>query len=164
MTFDPIAICKAFNDEGVEYVVLGGFAALIHGSSLPTRDIDVIPASSSENLERLGRALTRLNAQIRTSGEPVPVRIDGAFLSEMPHLLNLVTDLGEVDLTFSPSGSVGGYEGWLRSSVPQELSPGLVVRIASLDAIIDSKRAAGRPKDKSAIPYLESLKEQLGNQ
>ena len=65
--FDPVRICQILNEERVEYIVVGGFAAVIHGSSLPTQDIDVLPARSMDNLDRLSRALKRMNAQIRTA-------------------------------------------------------------------------------------------------
>ena len=52
--FDPVRICMILNEEGVDYVVVGGFAAVVRGSSLPTRDIDIVPSRSSENLDRLG--------------------------------------------------------------------------------------------------------------
>ena len=77
--FEPIRICQILNEEAVEYVVLGGFAAVIHGSPLPTQDIDILPNRDRGNLDRLGRALTRMNAKIRVSGDPVPTKIDGAF-------------------------------------------------------------------------------------
>jgi hypothetical protein len=92
--FDPVRICTILNEESVEYVVVGGFAAVVHGSALPTRDIDVVPSREPANLDRLGRALTRMNAAIRTSGEPVAAAIDGPFLANMPFMLNLVTDFG----------------------------------------------------------------------
>ena len=57
--------------------MLGGFAANLRGSPITTRDLDVIPDRARENLDRLGRALTRMNAMIRISGEPVPTKIDG---------------------------------------------------------------------------------------
>ena len=72
-------MCRILNQEKVDYVVLGGFAANVHGSPITTRDLDVIPDRRQENLERLGRALIRMNAMIRTSGEPVPTKIDGPF-------------------------------------------------------------------------------------
>ena len=103
--FDPFAMCDILNQEGVEYVVLGGFAAILRGSPITTHDLDVIPWRDRSNLDRLGRALTRMNAKIRIAGDPVPTKIDGAFLANMPHMLNLVTDFGEMDLTFSPAGS-----------------------------------------------------------
>jgi hypothetical protein len=90
--FDPFAMCSILNQEGVDYVVLGGFAAILRGSPVTTNDLDVIPWRDRSNLDRLGRALTRMNAMIRISGDPVPTKIDGAFLVNMPHMLNLVTD------------------------------------------------------------------------
>jgi len=45
--FDPVGICKILNEERVDYVVIGGFAAVAHGSSLPTRDIDILPSAMS---------------------------------------------------------------------------------------------------------------------
>ena len=42
--FDPVGICRILNEAGVEFVVVGGFASVIHGSSLPTQDIDVVPS------------------------------------------------------------------------------------------------------------------------
>jgi hypothetical protein len=159
--FDPVRICAILNEEKVEYVVIGGFAAVVRGSSLPTRDIDVIPSRERSNLDRLGRALTRMNAMIRVSGDPVPTKIDGGFLANMPHMLNLVTDFGEMDLTFAPAGNAGDFDGWSRGATSEEIDDGLMVLVASLDDIIDSKRAANRPKDQMALPYLESLRDEL---
>lgn len=159
--FDPVRICQVLNEEDVNYVVLGGFAAIIRGSSLPTRDIDIIPDRASGNLDRLGRALTRMNAKIRISGDSVPTKIDGPFLANMPHMLNLVTDFGEMDLTFTPAGSAGDYEGWKANATNEEVGDGLIVSVAALDDIIDSKKAANRPKDQMALPYLESLRDEI---
>ena len=160
--FDPVRICQILNEERVEYVVVGGFAAVIHGSSLPTQDIDVLPARSMDNLDRLSRALKRMNAQIRTAGDPVPAPLDGPFLANMPLMVNLVTELGELDLTFSPSGELGGFDGWNAHAAIVEIAEGLTVAVAALDDVIASKRAANRPKDQMALPYLESLRDQLG--
>lgn len=159
--FDPVRICQILNEEGVAYIIVGGFASVVHGSSLPTQDIDVVPSRHADNLDRLGRALRRMNAMIRTGGDPVPAPIDGPFLANMPVMLNLVTDLGDVDLTFSPSGGLGGFDGWSAQAILVEIADGLSVRIASLDDIIDSKRAANRPKDQMALPYLESFRDEL---
>jgi hypothetical protein len=160
--FDPVRICTILNEEAVEYVVVGGFAAVVHGSSLPTRDIDLVPSRTPTNLARLARALKRMNAMIRTDGDPVPAPLDPPFLANMPLMLNLVTDLGEMDLTFAPSGGLGGFDEWDAHAIVLEIAEGLAVHIAALDDIIDSKRAANRPKDQMALPYLESLRDQLG--
>jgi hypothetical protein len=162
--FDPVRICSILLEEDVEFVVIGGFAAVVRGSSLPTKDIDVIPSRDRLNLDRLGRALARMNAKIRISGEPVPTKIDGGFLANMPHMLNLVTDFGEMDLAFLPAGSIGDFDGWRRGATSEEIEEGLTVLVASLDDIIDSKRAANRPKDQMALPYLESLRDEIRRQ
>ena len=162
MSFDPVEICAVLAEEGVEFVVLGGFAAIIHGSALPTEDIDVIPSRSEANLERLAAALKRLDAKIRTGDEPIETRIDAAFILNMPHMLNLVTRFGDVDLVFTPAGTLTNYNQWLERSRRAQLRDGLIVAVADLDDIIASKTAANRPKDQRSLPYLESLRDQLG--
>ena len=152
-------MCRIFNEEGVDYVVVGGLAAVILGSPLPTEDIDILPSRDRSNLECLARALKRLNAKIRTEGEPVAGHLDAAFLLEMPVMLNLVTDLGILDLTFRPAGPLDGFTEWSEHASSEEIAHRLVVRVASLDDIIESKRSANRPKDLRAIPYLESLRD-----
>ena len=161
MTFDPVGICRILNDEGVKYVVLGGFAAIVHGSPLPTEDIDLLPSRDDDNLERLARALNRLGAAIRTSNGPVRTKIDAGFIKNMPNMLNLTTNLGDVDLVFSPAGPLNGYEQWNASAVLAQLEPGLVISAASLDDVIESKMKANRAKDLRSLPYLESLRDEL---
>ena len=83
-----------------------------------------------------------------------------------PRLICSALDAEEVrfvliDLTFSPAGSLDGFDGWDERAVDTEIAPTLVVRIAALDDIIDSKRAAGRAKDEHALPYLESLRDEI---
>lgn len=161
MTFDPRALCEVLNDEGVQYVVVGGFAAAVRGSPLPTADIDIVPQRGEENLVRLARALARLEAKLRTDGGPVETQLDAGFLAAMPLMLNLTTRHGDLDLTFRPAGPLEGHADWERGASDVEIAEGLRVRIAALDDVIASKRAAGRAKDLAALPYLESLRDEL---
>jgi hypothetical protein len=162
--FDPFEMCRILNEEKVEYVVLGGFAAVLRGSPVTTRDLDVIPDRNPENLDRLGRALNRMNAKIRVVGEPVATKIDGPFIANMPHMLNLVSDFGDIDLTFTPAGSTGEFSGWKLNATSELIAEGLIVSVASLDDIIDSKKTANRAKDHLSLPYLESLRDELRRQ
>ena len=145
------------NAHGVRYVLIGGFAAAVHGSPLPTDDVDIVPDRNVDNLARLGAALTALDARIRTSKGPVETRIDAAFLAAMPFMLNLTTPFGDLDLTFQPAGPLEGYAAWASAAIEVQIADDVHVRVASLDDVIASKRAAARDKDLRALPYLESL-------
>ena len=164
MKFDPVSICRVLSEWGVKFVVLGGFATVIHGSPVPTEDIDVIPSRDMDNLERLASALQQMNAAIRTSDGPVHTRIDAGFIASMPNMLNLVTDFGDMDLVFNPAGRLVNYEQWNEGAKYAQLEPGLVVAVAALDDIIASKSAANRVKDQRVLPYLESLRDELRRQ
>lgn len=161
MTFEPLRILEALNQEKVRYVLIGGMAAVVHGSTLPTADVDVVPARDHDNLERLARALHRLDAKLRTEDEPVTAPLDAPFLRNMPLMLNLVTEFGDLDLTFHPAGPHHGHDGWRDGATLIDLGEHVEVMVAALDDIIASKRAANRPKDMAALPYLESLRDQL---
>lgn len=112
MIFDPRPICEALNDEGVRYVVIGGFAATIHGSPLPTSDVDLVPDREAANLDRLARALVRIGARLRTEAGPVETRIDGAFgtwpgVGDL-HRADVRCDRGEVEVVVDGAG-LGGF-------------------------------------------------------
>ena len=159
--FLPWEILRVLNEEGVEYLVIGGTAAVLHGSSLPTQDVDILPLREPQNLERLSRALARLDAKIRTANEPVATTIDGPFLDATPAMLNLVTKFGDLDLAFAPAGPMVKFEQWNANATSIDVRDRLVVRVAALEDVIASKIAANRPKDQRALPYLESLLEQI---
>ena len=67
--FDPRAIFDALDRHGVRYVLIGGMAAILHGASHVTTDVDVVPQDARENLERLSAVLKELHARIRVAGE-----------------------------------------------------------------------------------------------
>jgi len=162
-TFDPERVFAVLQRHDVEFVLIGGLAAVAHGSPLPTTDVDVTPDRRPENLDRLASALRELGARIRTSDpEGVVFPVDGAFLAAQPRMLNLTTDAGDVDLTFVPAGFEGGFDELSVESDPVELVDGVIVRVAKLRAIIRSKEAADREKDRRALPYLRALLDETG--
>lgn len=159
--FDPVRICEILNEERVRYVVVGGIATVMRGSSLPTRDLDVVPDRRADNVENLARALQRMHAKVRTGDEALDARIDAEFLSGSTFMLNLTSDLGDLDIAFRPAGPLEDYDAWRSGAMEMSIAEGVVVLVASLDDIIASKRAANRPKDIAALPLLESLRDQL---
>jgi len=161
--FDPERVLEVLQRHDVEYVLIGGLAAVAHGSPLPTTDVDVTPDRRRENLDRLAGALRELEARIRTTDpDGVVFPVDGAFLAAQPRMLNLTTAAGDVDLTFVPAGFEGGFDDLCVESDPVELVDGVIVRVATLRAIIRSKEAADREKDRRALPYLRALLDETG--
>jgi hypothetical protein len=163
MTFDPIELLRTLNEHGVRYVVIGGFAAVAYGSPLPTVDVDVTPDRSRENLERLSMALRDLNARVRVAGIPdgLAFEHDARILAQCT-VLNLITRLGELDLVMVPAGDAD-YEVLVSRAVKVSLHE-VDVTLASLDDVIASKEAAGRPKDRAALPILRALRDRLADE
>jgi hypothetical protein len=160
MTFDPREICRELNSHGVKYVVIGGFAAAVHGSPLPTEDIDIVPAGDKATSNVSG-GRSRPLARIRTATGPVATRLDGPFLAAMPVMLNLTTAYGDLDLTFRPAGPLHNFSEWSAGAGQTDIAIGVPILIAALDDVIASKQAAGREKDERALPYLQSLRDEL---
>jgi len=150
------AILACLEQNGVRYVLIGGLAAILHGSPQTTFDADICPARDGDNLEKLATALVQMRARIRApdvSGG-LAFNCDAPFLRGM-QVLSLVTDYGELDLSFVPAGTEG-YEDLAKRALSVAVK-GHTVPIASLEDIIRSKEAANRPKDLAALPILRQL-------
>lgn len=153
--FDGPAILEVLVRHGVDFVVIGAWAAVAHGSPIPTRDVDVVPDPDRDNLARLSRALTELDARIRLPGEePLPFGHDATSLASAS-FWNLTTSHGDLDISFTPSGTQGFAD--LRQGAIEITLRGTPVLLASLADIIRSKEAAGRDKDRRALPILREL-------
>ena len=158
----PEAMLAVLREHGVRFVLVGGFAAVIHGSPYVTFDVDVAPERSQANLERLSAALDAMNARVWTETEPdgVPFRHDASSLGGV-NVWNLVTDHGRLDITFVPSGT-GGYEDLSRDAVHLSIL-GVEVDVSSLADVIRSKEAAGREKDRLVLPVLRRILDEEGD-
>ena len=154
--FRPQEILATLDRHRVRYVLIGGLAALLHGSAHVTTDVDIVPEEAADNLERLSSALRELGARIRVTGEPDGVPFDHAAESlRRVRTWNLQTTQGDLDITFEPSGT-RGYEDLRRDMVAIRLR-GLDVPVASLADVIRSKEAAGRERDRAVLPGLREL-------
>lgn len=154
MVPSPEDVFKVLNDHGVDYIVVGGIAALMHSSPYPTFDTDVCPETSPENLERLAAALRAMDARIFTDAAPagLPFSPDASFLRENP-ILNLVTRYGRVDLISEPAGSQG-YPDLARDAITVMIDA-LPVKVASLEDVIRTKAAVAR--DDPSVPVLREI-------
>lgn len=157
---DAAALFACLDRHQVDYVLIGGLAAVVHGSPLPTVDADICPSADHENLQRLARALEELDARIRTpdTADGVAFPRDARFLSGVA-LLNLVTQAGDLDLSFTPAGT-GGFADLTARAVVLTLF-GVPVPVAALEDVIRSKQAANRPKDVRALPTLRQLLDEI---
>lgn len=146
-----------FDAVAFEHVIVGGYAARMHGATRPTRDVDVAPATSRENLDRLALALRELDARIRTDADPegLPFSCSGESLAGQ-RMLNLQTRHGELDLTIRPAAFEGGYAELVGRSIRRTVGE-VQVRVAALEDVIRSKETAARDKDIRALPELYRL-------
>jgi hypothetical protein len=157
--FQPEEMIRVLGRHRVDYVLIGGLAATLHGSPLRTGDADICPDSNRENLERLAAALVEMEARISApdAAGGLAFACDAKFLEGVT-LLNLITKYGDLDISFEPAGTLGYAE--LRAQSVQYDLEGLTVPVAALGDIIRSKEAAGRAKDRAALPTLRALLEQ----
>jgi hypothetical protein len=149
--------------HNVEYVLIGGLAANLHGSPLVTNDADITPLRTPDNLQRLAEALRELNARIRTTAEPdgLPFACD-AEMFERTKMVNMHTNAGDFDISFEPA-AFNGYDE-LASHAVETVVFGVLVKVAALRDIIRSKETANRAKDQAALPVLYALEDEIAAQ
>jgi len=142
----------------VRFVLVGGFGAVSLGGSMVTRDVDVACDMSADTLVRVHAALEPFHPVHRLTPERLPFRRNEAERGGLKNLY-LSTDLGQIDLLGEIKGIGGVLACWERSE--QMDMGGREIRVLTLDALIDAKRAMGRPRDLHAVLELEAIRERL---
>jgi predicted nucleotidyltransferase len=151
-------LLKRLCDAEIDFVIVGGFAAMLHGSSLLTRDLDVCTVLTRENVSKLREIFRDVHPVHRLSGQKLSFLDNPAPDVEVRNLY-LGTDLGPVDLLSSILG-VGDFESVRANAVEVDLF-GLPCRVMSLDDLIRAKEALGRSKDAEAVLQLRAIREKL---
>ncbi len=151
---DASGLLAALVRRGVDFVVIGGLAAVLHGPPRHTYGLDVTFAVEPANLDALGEVLVELGARLRGVAEDVPFVPDRRTLRGVD-VLTLTTDLGPFDVLARPSGAPPFDV--LRRDADRYDVGGTTVRVASIPHLIAMKRAAGRPKDLADIAELEAI-------
>ena len=151
-------ILKTLLDADVQFVLIGGLAAQVHGSPSLTGDVDICFALDGDNLRRLGTALASLTAIRRGLIEGVQAPIDDRTL-RAGDVFTLSTRYGDLDLLAHPDPHLDFEQLLGRSIVARIL--GVEVRVAGLDDLIAMKRAAGRPKDRIELEILGAVREEI---
>jgi hypothetical protein len=160
--FEPDDLLLALTNAQVEFVVIGGVAVGVHGFIRATKDLDIVPDPTPENLERLARVLVEIEAQHVGVGDFLPDEFpydptDPAQLAEGANFC-LNTSHGSLDIL----QWVSGIDTELAYS---ELAPRAVtvsfrntqIRVCSLDHLRAMKRAAGRPQDLKDLEQLAAV-------
>ena len=147
---------RLLGEYSVDCVIVGGVAAVIHGSLLLTNDIDVCYSRDPANLKRLADALQSVHARLRNAPEGLPFILDAETLKRGLNF-PFTTDVGDLDLLGEVRG-VGHYEDVVAGSLTVELY-GYRFAVLDIGKLILAKRAAGRSKDLIALPELEAIQE-----
>lgn len=148
-------IFQILAEEGVEYVLIGGLAAIVHGASLVTLDTDVCYRQELPNCERLAWALERLGAEIFPPRQVhIPIT---AKLLQSHRLIHLKTPLGRVDLLATVPG-LGKFEDFADGSTTIQLGD-LTIPVLTLDQLIQAKSVLDQPKDREHLDQLLAIRD-----
>lgn len=146
---------QGLTEARVAFVVVGGIAAAAHGSRRVTDDLDICYDASEANVTQLARLLAGWEAYPRGIERGLPFFMDTKQFRITP-LMTLTAREGFIDVLDQVKG-VGAFAKCRSRSIEIEAFD-IRFRILDLDALIDAKRAAGRPKDIDQIPELEALR------
>jgi hypothetical protein len=152
-------LLKILLDSEIDFVLIGGFAAVLHGSSQVTQDLDVALVLSAENIEKLRHTLRgyhpkhRMNPGFQPSLDEIPR--PGESLNN----LYLKTDLGILDI-LSEVKPIGDFNKVKANAIKVTLF-NRPCKVISLDDLIEVKGAMNRPKDRSTLSELLEIKKLL---
>lgn len=162
---DREALLGVLARHGVAFVLIGGAAIQSHGRRFDTQDIDLTPDTAPENLTRLADALSELNCRLITDPADADswVTLPSDYFTPRSLLAasvwNLATRHGQLDLCFTPTGFPGGYRDLEpRATERAAAETTVVVSVAALADIHESKRQADRPKDREYLQHAEEPK------
>ncbi|MBU4485220.1 hypothetical protein KKA47_07370 [bacterium] len=149
-------IISRLSDNDVKFILIGGYAAIIHGSTLVTNDLDIVIPFEKENLKKLLIALEGSNPTHQENKKPLIKTAD-----ELSHFKNLYlnTDIGPIDM-LGKIPELGDYKELLSRSIEIDLF-GRKCRILDIETLIKAKYNMGRTKDKITVIELRAIQEKL---
>jgi hypothetical protein len=150
---DLESLLDALHRAGVEFIVVGGAAAVLHGAPVTTQDVDIVPRLDPENIAKLVELLEELDARVRDVAgrdiRPDPTDLAGDGQTR------LTTTRGPLDV-LGRLHDGRGYAELLPAS--EELTDGtLRLRIVDLPTLIEIKSGTGRIRDQLVLPLLLAL-------
>jgi predicted nucleotidyltransferase len=149
-------LVRVLREHGAEFVVIGGFALAFHGAERATKDVDIVPKPTRENLARLWAALEELEARPAELGEfrpeELPFTLQGLIEGEGNWVLH--TKLGRLDVMQWVKG-IESYDDLREHAEGVDIPElGGELLVAGFDDLITMKREAGRDQDRMDIVRL----------
>ncbi len=138
----------------IEFVIVGGFGAVLHGSTVVTRDLDICAILTAANVEKLREAFKDLHPTHRHNPQRHSFIDNPSPVVDLKNLY-LQTDLGALDVLGSITG-VGDFARVAANAETVELF-GHRVRVIGIEDLIRAKEALGREKDLLAVKELRAI-------
>jgi len=151
-----LKLIERLNKGGVKFVLVGGFAGVVHGCTYVTQDIDICCDFSAANLLALQKALKDLHPVHRMTPQRLKLKLTIESCTRFKNLY-LDTDIGQVDCLASIQ-ELGDYEDVETLSEIRDLGGGLRIRVLTIDSLIKARKAMNRPRDREAVLQLEAIK------
>jgi predicted nucleotidyltransferase len=149
-------LLKRLDACNVEFVIVGGVAGVLYGSSLVTRDLDICAPLTLDNLARILNALSGLSPAFRMTLDKKP--FSGTPEKYLGYRnLYLGTAWGQLDILSEITG-LGDYPAVFQHTIEVDLA-GIRCRLLSLEALIVAKKSLNRPRDRQAVIELEAIRE-----
>lgn len=150
-----VQLIQVLQKSDIDFVIVGGYSAVLHGSSLVTQDLDVCISFDDNAVSRLRECLATFHPKHRMTPQKLsflehPQKVEGV------KNLYLETDLGMLDV-LGFVGGVGEFERVKSKALEIEFM-GYPCHILSIDDLIAAKEFMGRPKDLMAVKELKCFK------
>ena len=155
MSSDFLNLLERLVNAGVDFVIVGGFAGVVHGCTYVTQDIDICCDFSAANLLALQRAISDLDPVHRMTPNRKKFQLTEQMCGQFKNL-NLDTRIGQLDCLSFIDG-LGDYSQVKQESEVVEVE-NMKMCVLSLDALIRAKESMNRPRDEEAILQLKAIK------
>lgn len=152
---DFLNLLQRLARAGVDFVIVGGYAGVVHGCTYVTQDIDICCDFSPANLLALQEALSDLHPVHRMTPGRQPLKLTPENATDFKNLY-LDTDIGRLDCLSYIEG-IGGYQQVKQAGEWVEVE-GMQLHVLTLDSLIAAKEAMNRPRDREAIRQLRAIK------
>jgi len=154
---DLKALLQQLLKNKIDFVLIGGFAGTVHGSTLVTQDLDICLAITEEEITKLRAALKDINPRHRMNPSFKPSFMD--YPQDLTGVNNiyLETDLGVLDI-LSSSEPAGNFQEIKSRAISISLY-GYSCHVISIDDLIKIKETMKRPKDLQAVQELKLIRD-----